>query len=83
MMATSLLPSLFFSSFVTVNKTMVISLLPLPFFSLLLEAKMGGSKKLVAITFFFFFFVGVVAKKVIAIVVTFFKCFAAKKAMAC
>jgi hypothetical protein len=43
---------------------------------------MGNNNKLAAITFFFSF-IGVVAKKVIATVITFFKCFATKKAMAC
>jgi hypothetical protein len=42
---------------------------------------MGGNNKLVTVTFFSS--IGVVAKKAITIVVTFFKCFIAKKAMAC
>jgi hypothetical protein len=62
------------------NKAMVASLLPSPIsFFLLLEAKMGDNNKLDVIAFFS---VGVVTKKVTAIVVTFFKCFVAKKVMA-
>jgi hypothetical protein len=47
----------------------------------LLEAKMGNNNKLVVVAFFSS--IGVVAKKAIAAIVTFFKCFASKKAMAC
>ncbi len=53
-MATSLLPSDFFSFVVVVaNKAMITSLLLLPFFFCLVEAKMGDGSKLDAVAFFF------------------------------
>jgi len=50
------------------------------FYFLKFEAKMGDNNKLVVVTFFF---VRIVAKKVTTTVITFFKCFVAKKIMAC
>jgi len=82
MMATSLLPSHFyFFSYCYYEQSngsnLVVVTLFLFFF--LLEAKMGDGNKLVIITFF----VSVAIKKPTTIVIAFFKCFTAKKVMAC